>query len=106
MILSALLTCCGVSAPAYARQCLDWTIPAARENGTVLQKSELSAFVIRWERIRKNNGKTESGEREVTVKDRHCFGFKVPGLYAFQIKAVDTQKVSSQWSNTASKTVE
>lgn len=106
MILSALLTCCGVSAPAYARQCLSWNIPTLRENGTALDKGELSGFVIVWERVRKNNGKIESGERDVTVKDRHCFGFRVPGLYAFKIKAVDTQKISSQWSNTASKTVE
>ncbi len=93
-----------VETPVVPMVSLSWSIPATREDGTYLPVYEIGGYEVRY---------SKNQETDVTViriNDPQTTDWTMenlaPGLYEFSIATIDSEGVYSDFSTTATTSIE
>jgi hypothetical protein len=93
-----------ISVNAKASVQLSWDIPAFREDGSPLDKNEISAYVLEYG----DSPSTATGTVQLTnaTTTHHTFFNVEPGILYARIATIDSSAVQGQFSNWLSITIE
>lgn len=85
-----------------SRAYLSWMAPLARENGEALAVNDIGAYKIRYEK----EGSSQTWELKLSPsKTDATISLTSKGTYWFSVAAVDTEGVSSSYSEKVSKII-
>lgn len=84
---------------------LSWLAPGTRENGVSLDMGEIDSYIVRYG----NTNEISEMANEVVVEDGQVMEYEIVGLgsgtWYFSIRAIDTNGLTSNWSEIVSKTI-